>query len=67
MPLQIGAQTLECVDDTAVHLDDAPLQLGYVSVGQLGKQFRRPRGQASGLEVDEVEFLLDADRSRCHA
>ena len=62
--LQIGAQPVERVDHTAVHLDHAALQLGHVVVGQLGQQFRRAGGQPSGLEVDEVEFLLDAQCSR---
>jgi hypothetical protein len=62
--LQIGAQFVEGVDHAAVHFDHAALQLGDVAVGQLIEQCRCPGRQPSGLQVDEVEFLFDAHRSR---
>ena len=60
LALQIGAQPVEGVDYATVHFDNAPLQLGDVTVGQNAQQLRRPSRQPSGLHVDEVEFLLDA-------
>ena len=62
--LEIGAQSVEGVDHAAVHFDYAALQLGDVAVGQLTEQFGRAGRQPSCLEVDEVELLLDAHRSR---
>jgi len=62
--LEIGAQSVEGVDHAAVDFNHAALQLGDVAVGQLTEQYRCPGRQPSGLQVDEVEFLLDAHRSR---
>jgi hypothetical protein len=62
--LQIGAQSVQGVDHTAVHLDHAALQLGHVTVGQHVQQFGRTRGQPPGLQVDDVELLLDTQCPR---
>ena len=62
--LQIGAQSVEGVDHTAVHFDHAALQLGHVTVGQHVEQLGRARGQPSGFQVDDVKLFLDSQCPR---
>ena len=60
---QIRAQAVEGIDDAAVHFDHATLQFGDIGVGQLVQQLGRASRQPAGLEVDEVELLLDPQGS----
>lgn len=50
---KILTQILERVDDAAVRLDHAALQLVDVAVRQMGQQFGCPSSQSAGLQIDE--------------
>lgn len=61
---EFGPQSVECVDDSGVRLDDAALKLRYIAVRQPFEQLRAPGSEPPCAQVDEVKLLFDSQSPR---